>query len=119
MVNWYLSLKGLAVGAHNGMGSFQVSTHDYDTDVVLVKKAMSQMESLLGEYGGYVLGEPSSRMGWTFFTLSLGLTMQDKMESKFSDMIQRYTWEKPEVKLAMFINDYLKSRGCNTKVKLD
>ena len=101
------------------MAVFRVGTKNYETDVVLVKKALSQMESLLVEYNGYVLGKPSSRLGWTFFTLSLKAGLETKIENRFADMIRRYRWGKPEEKLAKFMHDYFQARGCNTDLKLE
>lgn len=98
---------------------FRIGTKDYESDVVLVKKALSQMETLLIEYNGYVLGRPSTRLGWTFFTLSLKAGLEAKISSKFDDMIRRYRWGKPEEKLARFMHDYFQARGCGTDLKLE
>ena len=96
----------------------EVDTKDYPTNVVLLKKAMSQIESLLMIYNGYALGEPSSRFGWTFFQMAVKPELRQGIESHFSDMIRRYGWGKPEVKFAKFMGDYLQARGCDVKVKL-
>ena len=95
----------------------EVGTKDYATDVVLVKKAMSQMESLLMTYNGYALGEPSSRFGWTFFQMAVKPELQQGIESRFADMIRRYGWGKPDTKFAKFLGDYLKARGCGVEVR--
>ena len=95
-----------------------VGTRDHATDVVLIKKAMSQIESLVGSYNGYALGEPSSRFGWTFFQMAVAPELRQRIESKFGDMIKRYVWDKPDAKFAKFMGDYLKARGCGVEVKL-
>ncbi len=95
-----------------------MGTRDYPTDVVLVKKAMSQMGTLLSVYNGYALGEPSSRFGWTFFEMAFKMEMREGIEKRFADMIGRYRWSKPDEKFAKFMQDYLQARGCNVKVKL-
>lgn len=95
-----------------------MGTRDHATDVVLVKKAMSQIESLVGSYNGYALSEPSSRFGWSFFQMAVTLELQQRIESKFGDMIRRYGWDKPNAKFAKFMGDYLNARGCGVDVKL-
>ena len=100
------------------MTVLQVGTRDYPTDVVLVKKALSQMESLVSAYNGYAMGEPSSRLGWTFFPVAFKADLQQGIEGRFADMIRRYRWSKPDEKFARFIEDYLKARGCDVKVKV-
>lgn len=95
----------------------EVGTTDYDTDVVLIKKAMSQLESLLSSYNGYSLSEPSSRFGWTFFRMAIKPELRQGIESRFQDMIRRYGWDKPDSKFAKFMGDYLKARGCSVKIK--
>lgn len=96
----------------------EISTKDYATDSVLLKKAMSQLESLCFAYGGYVLSEPKEKFGWTFFKMGLKPELQIGIEKKFSDMITRYRWSKPEEKLTKFLSDYLNVRGCQVKVSL-
>ncbi len=39
----------------------EVGTKNYVDDLLSIKKALSHMESLVGEYNGYVLSEPSSK----------------------------------------------------------
>ena len=95
-----------------------VGTKDYPTDVVLVKKAMSQIESLVASYNGYALSEPSSRLGWTFFQMAIKPELRQGIESRFQDMIRRNGWGKPDAKFAKFMGDYLKARGCNVEVKM-
>lgn len=95
-----------------------MGTRDYATDVVLVKKAMSQLESLLVAYNGYALSEPSSRFGWTFFQMAIKPDLRNGIESRFADMLKRYGWDKADSKFAKFMGDYLKARGCGVEVKL-
>ena len=48
------------------------------------------MESLVSGYNGYVLSEPSPKFGWTFFKLAFKPVLQNGIEEKFSDMINKY-----------------------------
>ena len=49
----------------------EVGTKNYVDDLLSIKKALSHMESLLGCYNGYVVSEPSTKFGWTFFKFSI------------------------------------------------
>ena len=96
----------------------QVGTKNYADDLLSIKKALSHMESLLGEYNGYASGEPSSRFGWTFFRLAFKPNFQNGIEKKFSNMLEKYRSGDSSQKFADFVKDYLYSRGCDVTIKL-
>jgi len=48
----------------------EVGSTNYADDLLLIKKSLSHIETLVGTYNGYVLSEPSSKFGWTFFCIS-------------------------------------------------
>ena len=96
----------------------EVGTKNYVDDLLSIKKALSHMETLVGAYNGYVLGESSSKFGWTFFKLSFKPNLQNSIEEKFSDMLQKYKQNNPQEKFSEFIIDYFISRGCNVKIKI-
>ena len=96
----------------------EVGTKNYVDDLLSIKKALSHMESLLGCYNGYLLSEPSSKFGWTFFKLSFKPNLQDGINEKFSDMIARYDSLDQVQKFAKFMTDYFISRGCDVKIKI-
>ena len=98
--------------------SFEVAGHDYVSDKLSIKMALSHVESLIGVYNGYAMGPPSERFGWIFFTLTVSPEFQAGIESEFSDILAKYVKEKDRSKrFAMFISDYLDSRNCNVKVR--
>ncbi len=45
----------------------EVGSTNYADDLLLIKKLLSHIETLVGTYNGYVLSESSSKFGWTFF----------------------------------------------------
>ena len=96
----------------------EVGTKDYIDDLLLIKKALSHMETLVNGYNGYVLSEPESKFGWTFFKLSFKPNLQNGIEEKFSDMIKKYRKNNQQEKFAEFIIDYFISKGCNVKIKI-
>jgi len=96
----------------------EVGTKNYVDGLLSIKKALSHMESLVGSYNGYVLSEPSSKFGWTFFKLSFKPNLQNSIEEKFSDMIAKYEGNDQPQKLAKFMTDYFISKGCDVKIKI-
>ncbi len=96
----------------------QIGTKKYVDDLLLIKKALSHMETLVGGYNGYVLSEPESKFGWTFFRLTFKPNLQNGIEEKFSDMLKKYKTKDQQEKLAEFITDYFISKGCNLKIKI-
>ena len=96
----------------------EIATKNYGNDHLMIKMALSHMESLSGSYNGYVLGNPSSRFGWTFFNLAFKDDLHNSIDAKFSDMISRYGRGKRSDKFTQFMADYFNSRGCNIKAKL-
>ena len=96
----------------------EIGTKNYLDDLLTIKKALSHMESLVDGYNGYVLSEPSSKFGWTFFKLSFKPNLQNGIEEKFSDMITKYQTNDQTEKFAKFMTDYFVSKGCDIKIKI-
>ncbi|MCH7877295.1 MAG: hypothetical protein IIA82_06635 [Thaumarchaeota archaeon] len=95
----------------------EVGTKNYVDDLLSIKKALSHMETLVGSYNGYALSEPSSKFGWTFFKLSFKPNLQNGIEEKFSDMLEKYSWNDQTQKFVQFMTDYLHSKGCDIRIK--
>ncbi|MCV0399769.1 MAG: hypothetical protein K5785_07230 [Nitrosarchaeum sp.] len=98
--------------------TLEISTTDYLGDLLLIKKSLSHMESLLGCYNGYVLSEPTTNFGWTFFKIAFKANFQTAIEEKFADMIGKYRWSNQSEKFGKFMNDFFNARGCNVKIKI-
>ena len=96
----------------------EIGTKNYIDDLLSIKKSLSHIESLLGCYNGYVLSEPSTKFGWTFFKLAFKPNLQNGIEEKFSDMIIKYQANDQPEKFAKFMTDYFISRGCDVKIKI-
>ncbi len=96
----------------------EVGTKNYADDLLSIKKSLSHMESLVGGYNGYVLGEPSSKFGWTFFKLAFKPNLQNGIEEKFFDMLAKYRSSDQPQKFAEFMTDYFNSKGCNVRIKI-
>jgi len=98
--------------------TFEVSTKNYSDDLLLIKKSLSHMETLVGGYNGYTLSEPSSQFGWTFFKLSFKPNLQHGIEEKFADMLNKYRFKNQPQKFTQFMIDYFKIKGCNIRMKI-
>ncbi len=97
--------------------TLEVSTKNYLNDKLAVKMALSHMETLVGIPNGYLLSEPYSKFGWTFFKIALKSELQDGIEAKFADMLDKYRWSNQTEKFTKFMTDYFASKGCEVKVK--
>ena len=76
------------------------------------------METLVDGYNGYVIREPESKFGWTFFKLAFKPNLQNGIEEKFSDMLKKYNTKDQQETFTEFITDYFISKGCNVKIKI-
>ena len=97
--------------------TFEISTKNYINDKLAVKMALSHMETLVGVINGYSLSEPYEKFGWTFFKIAINPDLQDKIEKKFSDMIEKYQWSSPTEKFTKFMTDYFATKGCKVLIK--
>ncbi len=97
---------------------FEISTKNYSDDLLLIKKTLSHMETLVGSSNGYTLSEPSSKFGWTFFKLSFKPNLQNGVEEKFVDMLNKYRLNNTTQKFTQFMTDYFESKGCNIRIKM-
>lgn len=98
--------------------TLEVSTKNYRDDRLAVKMALSHMETLVGSINGYELSEPHANFGWTFFKIAIKPDLQNAIEKKFADMLEKYHWIAPSQKFTNFMTDFFKSKNCNVKVKL-
>ena len=95
----------------------EIASTNYEDDVFQMKKALSHLQTTCVVSDGYLLSDPVSKFGWTFFKLLLKPDFHFSIEKNFSDMILKYKGKKEE-KLANFISDFFQSRGCKIKLKL-
>ena len=100
------------------MPYFEISTTEYDKDVKIIQVVMTKIAALCNIAGGFKLGEPISKFGWTFFQILIDQELYFGIESEFSDMIKKCKGSKQDEKFTEFITSYFESSGCNVKVKL-
>ncbi len=97
--------------------AFEISTKNYRDDKLAIIMALSHMETLVGSVNGYLLSEPYSKFGWTFFKIAIKGDLQEGIEKKFADMLEKYQWSNPTEKFTKFLTDYLATKGCNVRIK--
>ncbi len=97
--------------------ALEIGSRNYSDDKLAIKLALSHLETLVGCQNGYVLSEPYSMFGWTFFKIALKADLQIGIENKFADMLEKYKWSNQAEKFTKFMTDYFKSKGCDVKIK--
>ena len=87
----------------------QIGTTNYDDNRLLIRKALGKLESKCQVSDGYLLGEPMSKFGWTFFDMVLKPNLHFSMEENFADMIKKSKGSKPTEKFIDFLSNYFES----------
>ncbi len=99
--------------------TLEIKTKNYVDDLLSIKKSLSHMETIVEQHNGYVLSEPETKFGWTFFKLSFKPNLQNGIEEKFADMLVKYQKGDQSQKFANFMIDYFHSRDCNAIIKAE
>jgi len=99
------------------MPYFEIRSTKYDKDIKTIQVAMTKMSALCNIDGGFKLGEPISKFGWTFFQILVNEELYFGIENKFSDMIKKCKGRNQEEKFIDFLARYFESSGCSVKVK--
>ena len=94
---------------------FQLSTRSYEQEIILVKKAMDELEKKCGITNGFEIGTPSSMAGWTFFNIHLSQEMASKIED--SGMMEGALGYRIGEQLKNFLGHFLESFGSQVKIK--
>ena len=95
----------------------QIGTTNYDDDRLLLRKAIGKLESRCQVTDGFLLGEPMSKFGWTFFDMILKPNFHFAIEQEFADMIKKSKGGKPAEKFIDFLSKFFESNDCNVKLK--
>lgn len=53
------------------MPLFRLSTCNYDSEIILVKNAMEELEKKCSTVNDFTLAKPFNKAGWTFFDLQI------------------------------------------------
>ncbi len=94
---------------------FQLSTRNYDEEIILVKKAMSELENTCKVKNGYEIAEPFTTAGWTFFNVKLSSEIFSIIEK--SGMMEGALGFRIAEQLKNFLGHYLESKGSQVRIK--
>jgi len=93
---------------------FQLSTRRYREELLLVKKAMDDLESNCKVNDGFQIKEPFEKAGWTFFNLELSVEMVSVIEN--SGMMENAGGFSISEQLKNFLGHFLESKGSNVRI---
>lgn len=94
---------------------FQLSTRKYDDEIVLVQKAMVDLENKCNLSNGYKIGKPFNRAGWTFFDLEISVEMTAVIEK--SGMMEGALGFTISEQIKNFVGHHLESFGSQVRIK--
>ncbi len=94
---------------------FQLSTRNYDKEITLVKKALTDLEKECNVKNGYTIEEPFEKFGWTFFNIQITEKLADIIEK--SGMMEGTLGYRIGEQLTNFIGHYLETKGSNVRIK--
>lgn len=94
---------------------FQLSTRNYDSEIILVRKALDELQDMCCVKDCYVIEEPFVKFGWTFFNIKLDEQMTDVIEK--SGMMEGALGYKIGEQLTNFVGHHLESHGSNVRIK--
>ena len=94
---------------------FQLSTRSYDEEIILVRKAMEELETKCNVKNGFTIKATSGMAGWTFFKLELSDEMLSVIETS-GMMINAQGFGFNE-QLKNFVGHYLETKGSNCRIK--
>jgi hypothetical protein len=97
------------------MPLFQLSTRSYDKEILLVKKAMSELETICNVKDGFQIFEPFTKAGWTFFNLQITLEMTSVIEK--SGLMEGALGFKIGEQLKNFLGHFIESKGSQVRIK--
>ena len=98
------------------MPLFQLSTRFYDKEIEIIKKALTELENQCKTGGGFTLGEPFTKAGWTFFNLQITGEMSSTIEK--SGMMEGALGYGISEQMKNFLGHFLESKGSQIRITL-
>ena len=94
---------------------FQLSTRSYDKEIILVKKALDELEKTCKVEHGYTLSEPFTKAGWTFFNVQLSPEIFSIIEK--SGMMEGALGYRIGEQIKNFMGHHLEKYGSQVRIK--
>lgn len=94
---------------------FQISTRRYEKEIVIVRQALTDLETQCQIQNGYVIEKPFEKFGWTFFDIQISEELVGIIEK--SGMMKGALGYKIGEQMTNFIGHYLESKGSKVRIK--
>lgn len=94
---------------------FQLSTRSYDEEIPIVRKALEDLQQECNVKNGFILEEPFTKFGWTFFNVQLSEEISKIIET--SGMMEGALGYRIGEQLTNFVGHYLEDKGSNVRIK--
>ncbi len=94
---------------------FQLSTKSYDKEILIVKQALTDLETECNVQNGYTIGEKFNKFGWTFFNIQISEELAEIIEK--SGMMEGALGYNIGEQMTNFVGHYLETKGSNVRIK--
>lgn len=94
---------------------FQLSTRSYDKEIIIVKQALTDLETECKVQNGYTIEKPFEKFGWTFFNIQISEEMAEIIEK--SGMMKGALGYKIAEQMTNFVGHYLETKGSAVRIK--
>jgi hypothetical protein len=94
---------------------FQLSTRSYDKEILIVKQALTDLETECKVQNGYTIEKPFEKFGWTFFNIQISEEMAEIIEK--SGMMKGALGYKIAEQMTNFVGHYLETKGSAVRIK--
>jgi hypothetical protein len=94
---------------------FQLGTRSYDTEIILVRQALEDLQKECSVQNGYIIEKPFEKFGWTFFNIQISQEMAEIIEK--TGMMKGALGYKIGEQMTNFIGHYLETKGSNARIK--
>jgi len=94
---------------------FQLSTRSYDKEILIVKKALANLETECNVKNGITIEKPFSKFGWTFFNIQINEELTEIIEK--SGMMEGALGYSIGEQMTNFVGHYLETKGSNVRIK--
>jgi hypothetical protein len=94
---------------------FQLSTRNYDKEIIIVKQALIDLEKECDVKNGYTIEEPFDKFGWTFFNIQISEKLAYVIEK--SGMMEGALGYRIGEQLTNFVGHYLETKGSSVRIK--
>ena len=95
---------------------FQLSTRNYDKEILLVTQALKDLEKECAVENGFTISKPFEKFGWTFFNIQISASLAEIIEK--SGMMEGALGFRIAEQMKNFIGHYLESKGSNVRIKI-